>query len=476
MAMSKLMWAAFKALIIALVLTPIVRDVFRAYNVVDRPGGRTVHAYPTPRVGGVSIAVAYAAAVLAFFGPKGQLPDYYADALELLPGALIIFLTGLLDDFLNLRPTYKLLGQIVAGAAVFAFGLRIDSVVGFSLPLWLSLLCTIFWLLLSTNALNLIDGLDGLCAGMGFLAAMTLCVVGAIQGVPALLFTMLPLAGALLGFLFFNFNPATVFLGDSGALMIGFLLGCGGIIWKNKPDGGGRIAVPLLALSIPLLDLSVSIARRSLKGQPIFSADRGHIHHRLLDRGLVTRRAALALYLMALPGIAAAVVLSFRVTQAFQAIVVAFYVLIAGIGIVLLRYPEFEVAWGLLFRGEFRRVLAGKIRLAQLQTALLRSKSDDEWWKSLVHFCTQEGWISVEWLCGANSVLSDSIDRAPRKQIISSRPVVWSFQIPLGVDESVLIEGDLKHEREAFDLVAFSAVVTRTLPAHRRQQKLPAFS
>ena len=176
------MWAAFKALIIALVLTPIVRDVFRAYNVVDRPGGRTVHAYPTPRVGGVSIAVAYAAAVLAFFGPKGQLPDYYSEALKLLPGVLVIFLTGLLDDFVNLRPAFKLLGQIAAGAAVFAFGLRIDTVAGFSLPLWLSLLCTVFWLLLSTNALNLIDGLDGLCAGMGFLAAMTLIRRGRDSG------------------------------------------------------------------------------------------------------------------------------------------------------------------------------------------------------------------------------------------------------------------------------------------------------
>src|SRR5580698_4520688 len=110
MAMSTRMWAAFKALIIALVLTPIVRDIFRAYNVVDRPGGRTVHAYPTPRVGGVSIAIAYAAAVLAFFGPKGELPAYYSEALDLLPGVLIIFVTGLLDDFLNLRPAFKLLG------------------------------------------------------------------------------------------------------------------------------------------------------------------------------------------------------------------------------------------------------------------------------------------------------------------------------------------------------------------------------
>jgi hypothetical protein len=121
-------------------------------------------------------------------------------------------------------------------------------------------------------------------------------------------------------------------------------------------------------------------------------------------------------------------------------------------------------------------VLAGKVRLEQLRTALLRSKSDEDWWKSLVHFCTQEGWVSVEWLSGEISTRGDANDQAARKHIISSRPVVWSFQIPLDVNQSVRIEGDLKHERESFDLVAFSDVVTKTFPAHRRQQKLAAFS
>ena len=425
------MWAAFKALIIALVLTPIVRDVFRAYNVVDRPGGRTVHAYPTPRVGGVSIAVAYAAAVLAFFGPKGQLPDYYSEALKLLPGALVIFVTGLLDDFLNLRPAFKLLGQIAARAAVFALGLRIDTVVGFTLPLWLSLLCTIFWLLLSTNALNLIDGLDGLCAGMGFLAAMTLFAAGVIQGVPALTFTMLPLAGALLGFLFFNFNPATVFLGDSGALMIGFLLGCGGIIWKNKPGGGGRIAVPLLALSIPLLDLSVSIVRRSLKGQPIFSADRGHIHHRLLDRGLVTRRAALALYLMALPGIAAALVLSFRVTQIFQAIVVALSLHSSrdlescSCGILSLKWHG-----GYCSAVSSGGCLPGRCGWRNFELRYCDQNRTKTGGRFLLHFCAQEGMGQRGMALRRNSDAWRFERPRTRKHVISSRPVVWSFQIP----------------------------------------------
>ena len=171
---------------------------------------------------------------------------------------------------------------------------------------------------------------------MGLWPLATLFAVGVIQGLPALTFTMLPLAGALLGFLFFTFNPATASSGIRAADDLAFLLGCGGIISeKQRRSGGGRIAVPLLALSIPLLDLSISIVRRSLKGQPIFSADRGHIHHRLLDRGFLTRRAALTLYSMVPPASAAALMLSFRVTQRFQAIVVACYGLIAGLSIVL---------------------------------------------------------------------------------------------------------------------------------------------
>ena len=154
----------------------------------------------------------------------------------------------------------------------------------------MSLPITIFWLLLTINALNLIDGLDGLCGGMGFLAAMTLFAVGIIRNIPALMYTTLPLAGALLGFLFYNFNPATVFLGDSGALLIGFLLGCSGLIWAKSATSLAGIAVPLLALSVPLLDVSLSVIRRFLKKQPVFSADRGHIHHRMLDHAFSTRQ------------------------------------------------------------------------------------------------------------------------------------------------------------------------------------------
>ena len=362
--MGELLWVAAKAFLIALVLTPIIRDIFRAYNVVDRPGRRKVHAFPIPRVGGIAIAVAYAAAFVSFSDFSNSLPTHDSPAWKLLPGAAVVFFTGLIDDFFNLRPIYKVIGQTLGGALVFYNGLRIDAVTGWSLPGWLSLLLTLSWLLLCSNAFNLIDGLDGLCAGMGFVATLALFAAALIQNNTSLAHATFPLAGALLGFLCYNFNPATVFLGDSGALLIGFLLGCYGMIWTEKTATLLSVTVPFLALSIPLLEVSLSIVRRFLRHQPIFSADRGHIHHRLLDLGLSPRSAVLSLYLFAMLAAAFALLLSHPLWGGFQGILIVAFGLIAWAGIWRLRYAEFEVAGRLLFGGEFQRALGARARTA----------------------------------------------------------------------------------------------------------------
>jgi UDP-GlcNAc:undecaprenyl-phosphate/decaprenyl-phosphate GlcNAc-1-phosphate transferase len=386
--------------------------------------------------------------------------------LKLLPGAAIIFITGLLDDFVTLKPRVKLIGQIAAAGAVFAAGLRIETLAGISIPFWLSLPTTIFWLLLTINALNLIDGLDGLCGGMGFLAAMTLFAVGMIRNIPALMYTTLPLAGALLGFLFYNVNPATVFLGDSGALLIGFLLGCSGLIWAKSATSLAGIAVPLLALSVPLLDLSLSVIRRFLKKQPIFSADRGHIHHRMLDHAFSPRRAALALYLMAVPGLALAVLLSYPMSGTKHGAAAVIFCLIAAGGIWQLRYAEFEMAGSLLFRGEFREVLAGKVRGKQLAAELARADSEEDWWKALVASGRDEGWIRLAWTgC-----------QTPKEQVLSARTPSWSFHDALNDDESVLVQGDVQPGHPCIDLVVFSETLKKTFPANRREWQQPAFS
>lgn len=211
--MRELMWMAGKAFLIALILTPIVRDIFRSYNLVDRPGKRKVHRYPIPRVGGIAIAIAYGVAVLSTSKSDDPLSTSGLAAWQLIPAAAVVFLTGLLDDLFSLRPVVKLLGLVVAGSLVFWSGLRIEGVAQHSLPIWLNYPVTVFWLLLASNAFNLIDGLDGLCAGMGLLASLTLFAAALLSHQMPLAAATLPLAGALLGFLCYNVNPATVFLG-----------------------------------------------------------------------------------------------------------------------------------------------------------------------------------------------------------------------------------------------------------------------
>ena len=164
------------------------------------------------------------------------------------------------------------------------------------------------WLVGCTNAFNLIDGMDGLAAGVGLVATVTMLLAALTQNNLPLVLATIPLAGCLLGFLRYNFSGASVYLGDCGSLSLGFLLGCFGALWSDKSVTLVALTVPLLAVSIPLLDVVLSIVRRFLRNRPIFQADRGHIHHRLLDRGLSPRSAVLTMY--GLCGLVAVVSLS----------------------------------------------------------------------------------------------------------------------------------------------------------------------
>lgn len=298
--MYSLPFLALVSALSSLLLTPLVRNVFRRWNLLDRPGHRKVHAEPIPRVGGVSIALAYliAYAALIAAGLKGGhvVWSARADIWRLLPAAAAIFALGLADDLFSLKPWHKLLGQLAAAALAVYADVHLTSFAGYPISSPWDHLLTIGWLLLCTNAVNLIDGIDGLATGVGLFATVTTLIAALLQGNIDLALATAPLAGALLGFLRYNFNPATIFLGDCGSLTIGFLLGCFGILWSQKATTILGMTAPLMALAIPLLDTGLAIARRFVRRQPIFSADRGHIHHRLLDRGLTPRRAALVLY------------------------------------------------------------------------------------------------------------------------------------------------------------------------------------
>ena len=386
-----LLWLGFRAFIISLVLTPICRDVFRSYGVVDQPdAARKVHRYPIPRVGGLAIAISYLLAYVLVRPEEGSpLAQQLSLVWRLLPGAALAFGIGLLDDLFNLRAWIKLLGQVAAAGLACVGGVRILSIGGTPTDAWWNVPLTILWLLACMNAFNLVDGLDGLAVGVGLFATMTVFTAAMMQHNMVLAVATFPLAGALLAFLCYNFNPATIFLGDSGSLLIGFLLGCYAAIWSNKSATLLGMTAPLMALSIPLLDVALAIVRRFLRRQPIFTADRGHIHHRLLDRGFTPRRVVLVLY--GLCGLAAAFSLLQGVVHSFAGALLLLFGVFVLLGIQYLGYAEFDLAGRLLFSGEFQRSVSAQLDLRKFRAALAAAGTPAGCWEVIREACGKFG-------------------------------------------------------------------------------------
>jgi len=419
------MWLALKAFLVCLILTPICRDIFRSYGIVDQPDRRRkVHAHPIPRVGGIPIAIAYVVALYPFSNESQLLTEYLPLAWKMIPAAGLIFAIGLTDDLIGLKPWQKLLGQVAAAALAYWAGVRVAGVAGF-IPneSWWSLPLTLFWLLACTNAFNLVDGLDGLASGMGLVATLTMFVAALQEPNMQLAYACVPLVGALLAFLCFNFNPATVFLGDSGSMLIGFLLGCFGAVWAQKSATLVGMTVPLLAVSIPLLDVSLTILRRFLRNQPIFSADRGHIHHRLLERGLAPSRAVLVLYLVCAAAAAFALLLTHPYAGRFYGPIILVVCIVAWVGVRQLRYAEFGIASRLLFGGELQRTLGGQMRLEMLAEKLGEARSEEECWRVLSASTDDFGFSGVELELRGHKW---------EKNVASDLQLeVWSLQVPL---------------------------------------------
>jgi len=286
-------------------LTPVARSLSFKWGAVSVPGGRHIHGQSIARLGGLGIYAAVLATVCTLlatgFAKTLLEPEQLRLGLGLLLGGTVMFAVGLYDDIKSLRALYKLYGQILAAGIAWSFGFRIDAV---DLPLLpsfetgiLSLPFTIIWIVGIINAVNLIDGLDGLAAGVVFFAAVTNFVVAWLMGTTFVGLVMATLAGAVLGFLFFNFNPARIFMGDSGSYFLGFILAACSIAGPlQKASAAVSLFVPLVALGVPIIDTLLAMVRRYLERRPIFSPDRGHIHHRLLDMGITHRRAVLIIY------------------------------------------------------------------------------------------------------------------------------------------------------------------------------------
>lgn len=420
--MHSLLWLGFRAFIVSLVLTPICRDVFRSYGVVDQPDAvRKVHRYPIPRVGGLAIAIAYLLAYVLVRPEEGSpLAQQLSLVWRLLPGAALAFGIGLLDDLFNLRAWIKLGGQLAAAGLACVGGVRILSFGGAPTDAWWNIPLTILWLLACMNAFNLVDGLDGLAVGVGLFATLTVFTAAMMQHNMVLAVATFPLAGALLAFLCYNFNPATIFLGDSGSLLIGFLLGCYAAIWSNKSATLLGMTAPLMALSIPLLDVALAIVRRFLRRQPIFGADRGHIHHRLLDRGFTPRRVVLMLY--GLCGLAAAFSLLQAVMHSFSGALLALFGVFVLLGIQYLGYAEFDLAGRLLFSGEFQRSVSAQLDLRKFRAALAAAGTPAGCWEVTREACGKFGFQQAR-LSLAGEIFEYSSDE--------SGALGWTVRVPL---------------------------------------------
>ena len=338
------------AFAISFVTTPLAIQISKRTGALDIPkDNRRMHSTPVPRLGGIAIFISFfiCTFVLRAVISEGYLSE--TDAPELLVklqavliAGTIIFVLGIIDDVKGMRPVVKLIGQICCAALAFALGVRIPAITVFGwqfadetgVGLFVSFIVTIIWLVAITNMINLIDGLDGLAAGVVGIAALAISYSAYINGYPTAAFSLAVIAGAALGFLPFNFHPAKIFIGDSGAMFLGFALASVSIVSPAKGATIVAIIAPVIVLGVPLFDIGFAMVRRRLRGQSVFEADKGHLHHQLTRIGIGQRRAALMLYgISGIMGIAAIVLsreLYLEAIGLFLIAVVFIFVLIWG--------------------------------------------------------------------------------------------------------------------------------------------------
>ncbi len=322
------------AALIAIVLTPGVRRIMLRYEILDRPEERRVNVTPVPRGGGLAVGAAFLLVATVFLAVNQQgtfvavpFSLNLSELVALLLGGAIAAGLGAIDDLLDLRARAQLIGQLALAVGAVALGISITYIANpigpgvFRFEGVVAGVLTVFWIVGMINSINWIDGLDGLSSGIALIAAVTLGILSLTDhvGQPLIAVLCFILAGALLGFLRWNFNPASIFSGTSGVQFVGFTLAVLAVL------GSAKVAVALLVLGVPIIDTFWIIVRRLSQGRSPFSPDRSHIHHRLLDLGLSHRQTVLVIYAMCL-GLAILSLLLSGVTQlyAFLGIFVAF--------------------------------------------------------------------------------------------------------------------------------------------------------
>lgn len=379
---------------IALVLTPIVRRLSERFGWLDRfVDSRRVHHQPVSRLGGVAVFVAVHLSLVPLAFIDNQLTRLLWSSrqqllIALLPAA-IVFLLGVYDDFRGSSARVKFVVQALASLLFYALGgrimaLSIPFVGAIELPQTVGFLLTIFWMVSITNAFNLIDGMDGLAAGAALFASLVMLLSALMLGHLPVAVAALVLSGALIGFLRYNFNPASIFLGDSGALFTGFLLAALSVLGTQKASTAVAVLIPLLAFGVPVIDTGIALLRRFISGRPLFQGDREHVHHMLLARGWSQRRVAFVLY-----GVCAGFGLLALFFVSDTGRVMGLILFIAGAAVIFgigrLRYHEVDEVKASMKRNlaERRQRVANNIRLRRSIRALSKAATLNELFDAL---------------------------------------------------------------------------------------------
>jgi UDP-GlcNAc:undecaprenyl-phosphate/decaprenyl-phosphate GlcNAc-1-phosphate transferase len=461
--MYSLLFLGSVSFVLSLLLTPVIRALFLRWGLASRGSEGAGHAIP--RAGGVAIVISYLIAYLCMLAlplhAGFMVRESLNFALRLMPAAGLIFTLGLVDDIRGLEPWQKLAGEAAAAGAAYWAGIHIQALAGYALAghglagsaagAWWNLPVTILWLIACTNAINLIDGVDGLATGVGLFATITTLIAALLQHNTALALATVPLAGCLLGFIRYNFNPASIFLGDCGSLFIGFLLGCYAVVWSQKAATILGMTAPLMALSIPLLDMSVAVARRFLRRQPLFEGDRNHIHHRLLKRGFTPRKVALVLYACAAAGAVCSLVV---MNRNWSGIILLAFCMTTWMGVQHLGYVEFGVAGRLFIDGAFRCLLNSHISIENLEESLAAASTPEDCWNVLRRACRECGFYQIE------------VQLADRKfrECAENRPFEsWKVTVPISEFSYVELHRGFGPAQQHQVVAAFVDVLRRVL-------------
>ncbi len=332
--LTRILLALAVAAVISYLSTPFVKKLAFKIGAVDVPkDNRRMHKKPIPRLGGLAIVIAFLLCTFLFVKLEKQMQG-------ILLGAIIILVVGVLDDCLALPALPKLFAQIAAGTIVVLHGCEIRyvtnpfSVVPFDLG-WMAGPVTVFWIVLMTNAVNFIDGLDGLAVGVSGISTATMLVIALLLGEESVAVVLAALLGACIGFIPYNFNPAQIFMGDTGSTFLGFVLASISVQGLFKMYAVISFMVPFLILGVPFFDVSFAVIRRLAKGQNPMTADRGHIHHRLIDMGLSQKQSVAIVYMLTgVLGLAAVLLANNTGTKAFILFAAVFVVAVLGFAVI----------------------------------------------------------------------------------------------------------------------------------------------